>query len=48
MRASIGVPFISLTRPLNVRPLLEARALAARPPGWAAIFVKAFSLVAKD
>ncbi len=48
MRASIGVPFVSLTRPLNVRPLLEARALAARPPGWAAIFVKAFSLVAKD
>ena len=32
----------------NIRPLLEARALAAQPPGWAAIFVKAFSLVAKD
>jgi hypothetical protein len=27
---------------------LEARALAAQPPGWAATFVKAFSLVAKD
>jgi hypothetical protein len=27
---------------------LEARALSAKPPGWAAIFVKAFSLVAKD
>jgi len=48
MHASIRVPFVSLTRPLNVRPLLEARALAAQPPGWAAIFVKAFSLVAKD
>jgi hypothetical protein len=48
MHASIRVPFVSLTRPLNVRQLLEARALAARPPGWAAIFVKAFSLVAKD
>src|SRR5258708_12192050 len=48
MRASIGVPFVSLSRPLNVRPLLEARALAARPPGWAAIFVKAFALVAKE
>jgi hypothetical protein len=48
MHASIRVPFVSLSRPLNVRPLLEARALAARPPGWAAIFVKAFSLVAKD
>src|SRR6478672_1465851 len=48
MHASIRVPFVSLTRPLNIRQLLEARALAARPPGWAAIFVKAFSLVAKD
>jgi hypothetical protein len=48
MHASIGVPFVSLTRALNVRPLLEARALAAQAPGWAAIFVKAFALVAKD
>ena len=48
MHASIRVPFVSLTRPLNVRSLLEARALAAQPPGWAAIFVKAFSLVAKE
>ena len=48
MHASIRVPFVSLSRPLDVRQLLEARALAARPPGWAAIFVKAFSLVAKD
>ena len=48
MHASIRVPFVSLTRPLNVRPLLEARALAAQPPGWAAIFVKAFSLVARE
>src|SRR6202171_4049339 len=48
MQASIRVPFVSLARPLDVRPLLEARALAARPPGWAAIFVKAFALVAKE
>ncbi|QWG16812.1 acyltransferase [Bradyrhizobium sediminis] len=48
MHASIGVPFVSLTRALDVRPLLEARALAVQPPGWAAIFVKAFALVAKD
>ena len=48
MLASIRVPFVSLSRPLNVRQLLEARALVAQPPGWAAIFVKAFSLVAKD
>ncbi len=48
MHASIRVPFVSLVRPLNLRPLLEARALSAKPPGWASIFVKAFSLVAKD
>ena len=48
MHASIRVPFVSLRRPLAVRQLLEARALTAQPIGWAAIFVKAFSLVAKD
>ena len=48
MRASVGVPFVSLSRPLNVRQLVEARAATAQPPGWAAIFVKAFCLVAKD
>src|SRR5258707_6497224 len=48
MHASIRIPFVSLRRTLNVRPLLEARAIAAQPPGWAAIFVKAFSLVARD
>src|SRR4030081_2135974 len=48
MHASIRVPFVSLTRPINIRQLLEARALAAQPPGWAAIFVKAFSLVPED
>jgi len=48
MHASVRVPFVSLSRPLNVRSLTEARALAAQPPGWAAIFVKAFAMVAKD
>jgi hypothetical protein len=48
MRASIGVPFVSLSRPLNVSAVIEARALAAQRAGWAAIFVKAFALVAKD
>jgi hypothetical protein len=48
MHASIGVPFVSLRRNLNICELLEARALVAQPPGWAAIFVKAFSLVAKE
>ena len=48
MHASIRVPFVSLARPINIRSLLEARAQTAQPPGWAAIFVKAFALVAKD
>lgn len=48
MRASMDVPFVSLSRPLNIRPLLEARAGAIAPAGWAAMFVKAFALVAKD
>jgi hypothetical protein len=48
MHASVRVPFVSLTRSVNVRSLLEARAQAARPPGWAAIFVKAFALVARE
>ncbi|MGY3234397.1 hypothetical protein ACVWZ4_005083 [Bradyrhizobium sp. USDA 4472] len=48
MRASMGVPFVSLSRSLDIRPLLEARAGAAAPAGWAAMFVKAFALVARD
>jgi hypothetical protein len=48
MHASIRVPFVSLRRTFDIDPLLEARALAAQPPGWAAIFVKAFCLVAKE
>ncbi|WP_314960345.1 acyltransferase [Bradyrhizobium cosmicum] len=48
MRASMGVPFVSLSRSLNIRPLLEARADAMAPAGWAAMFVKAFALVARD
>ena len=48
MRASMDVPFVSLSRSLNIRPLLEARAGTASPAGWAAMFVKAFALVAED
>lgn len=48
MHASTGVPFVSLSRPLPIRSLVEARAGAANPPGWAAIFVKAFALIARD
>ena len=48
MHASKGVPFVSLSRPLNVRPLCEARATGGRGAGFAAIFAKAFALVARE
>ncbi|MGJ5020719.1 acyltransferase [Bradyrhizobium oligotrophicum] len=48
MHASRGVPFVSLARTIQIGPLLEARAAAVHPPGFAAIFVKAFALVARD
>jgi hypothetical protein len=48
MHASMRVPFVSLRRTLSIRPLAEARDAAAERPGWAAIFAKAFSLVARD
>ena len=48
MHASMRVPFVSLMRPLNIRGLSEARAQATPRPGWAAIFVKAFALVASE
>jgi len=48
MHASMGVPFVSLSRSLDIGPLLEARAGAMAPAGWAAMFVKAFALVARD
>jgi hypothetical protein len=47
MHASIRIPFVSLSRRLDIRQLIEARTMGAQPPGWAAIFVKAFALVAK-
>lgn len=48
MHASIRVPLVSLTRPLDVHAVAEARAAANEAPGWAAIFVKAFALVASS
>src|SRR4051794_16187824 len=48
MHASKRVPFVSLRRNLDIRQLIEARAASAQPAGWAAIFAKAFALVARD
>ena len=47
MHASMCVPFVSLSRPINVRGLIEARAHCTEPAGWAAIFLKAFAILAK-
>lgn len=48
MHAASRVPFVGLRRTLSIGPLLEARATSAWPPGFAAIFAKAFCLVARD
>src|SRR6201996_260968 len=48
MHASLRVPAITFSRPLDVGPLMAARAKAKSPPGWAAVFVKAFAIVARD
>lgn len=48
MRASKRVPLVSLRRTLAVGPMLDARRAMAARPGFAAIFAKAFSLVAKE
>jgi hypothetical protein len=48
MHASMRVPFVSLRRTLDVRELADARAACAQPPGWAAVYAKAFALVARD
>jgi hypothetical protein len=48
MLASMGVPFVTFSRSLNIRPLAEALAATSKRPGWAAMFAKAFALVARD
>jgi len=48
MRASIGVPFVSLCRTLDVSRLAETREISPVRIGWAALFTKAFCIVARD
>jgi hypothetical protein len=48
MHASVWVPFVSLSRSIHIGPLIEARGNGPPPIGWAAIFVRAFALVAKE
>jgi hypothetical protein len=48
MHASVRVPAITFSRPLDIGPLMAARAKAKPAPGWAAVFVKAFAIVARE
>lgn len=48
MHSSAGVPFVSLSRRLHIGPLADARRGVLRSPGWAAIFIKTFALLARD
>jgi hypothetical protein len=48
MHASMRVPFVSLSRTIDIAQLIAARAQVPQRPGWAAIFVKAFARVARD
>jgi hypothetical protein len=48
MRASQRVPFITLQRRFDLGAVAAARAATATRPGWAAIFAKAFAMVARD
>lgn len=48
MHASMRVPFVSLSRPLDIGALIAVRSKTDSPPGWAATFTKAFAIVAKE
>jgi hypothetical protein len=48
MHASQRVPLITLQRKLDLGAVAAARVAATSRPGWAAIFAKAFSVVARD
>jgi hypothetical protein len=48
LHASTRVPAITFSCPLDVSPFMTARAKATIRPGWAAVFVKAFAIVAKE
>ncbi len=46
MRLSAGVPLVTVERSMDLRRLAEARAATPSPPSWAALFAKAFAVVA--
>jgi hypothetical protein len=48
MHAAMRVPAISFSRQIDIGPFMAARANAKFRPGWAAVFVKAFAMVATE
>jgi hypothetical protein len=48
MRASADVPFVAVRRTLSVGPLAAARKGLPSRPAWAAIFAKAFAILAGE
>src|SRR5580700_9781879 len=48
MRASADVPFVAVRRTLSIAPLAAARAGLRNRPAWAAIFAKAFAILASE
>lgn len=46
LRASQGLPAVSLERQINLRAVQEARRSCVEPPSWFALFIKAYALVA--
>ena len=44
-----AIPSVPVQRPMNVAPVMSARArLGRNAPGWCAIFTKAFGLMARE
>lgn len=48
MHVSMRVPRVTVQREMELGPLLEARARLERRPSWAAIFLKAYALLALE
>jgi hypothetical protein len=48
LRASAGVPFITVQRTMSLGRLVAARNACTDRPPWSAIFVKGYALVARD
>lgn len=48
MHATMKVPIVSVRFKLKLAPLVAARAALTERPGWSTIFIKAFSIVARD